>query len=39
MNQSHFSNQTNQSSSSRFHHPTSAIVDRLVFPQIVNDVR
>lgn len=39
MHQNHFSNQTNQSGSSRFHHTTPTIVDRIVFPQMVNDVR
>lgn len=40
MHQNHFSNQTNQSGLSRFHHSTtSTIVDRIVFPQMVNDVR
>lgn len=37
MHQNHFTNQTNQNS--RFHHPTTTIVDRIVFPQMVNDVR
>lgn len=37
MHQNHFSNQTNQIS--RFHNSTPTIVDRIVFPQMVNDVR
>lgn len=38
MHQNHFTNQANQNS--RFHHPTTpTIVDRIVFPQVINDVR
>lgn len=40
MHQNHFSNQANQNCSTRLHHPTTqTIVDRIVFPQVVNDVR
>lgn len=40
MHQNNFSNHMNQNSLPRFHHPTTpTIVDRIVFPQMVNDVR
>jgi len=41
MHQNHFANQTSQSCSTRFHHSAApaAIVDRIVFPPMVNDVR
>lgn len=40
MQQTHTSNQTNQNCSSRFHQQaTPTLVDRIVFPQMVNDAR
>ncbi|XP_025195626.1 zinc finger protein 120-like [Melanaphis sacchari] len=40
MHQNHFSNPINKNCSPRFYHPTTpTIVDRIVFPQMVNDVR